>query len=489
MKKIPGRILLKSKIHKCVKNIEADGNFKKLITDILVRRAVQFNRTDAELNDDLKALELNLSSVRIGESTKKKDGSYALASYNRASNEIVISKDAFSESFETIYQIIAHEIFHVLFRNDNGVDKFEKTNNFLMLKSRVLEELVAEKGSFQLVYQINDKPDDYNENAYGYDDIAFILEFIEAAYGVSERALIKNSLNGRAQLERFLAKEIGEEEYETREFLDELEVGASLIFSELYKNSSVKAVYVKYDKEMAENIVSGINSMYEVCQTKIEDRARMADITDLQSARKFKDEIAISEKKIQNILNNRLKFFHEELDYDVIDLWEKQSEGNYAGEISKILHHIESIINDYSIVDDEVRLMLINSAIFGNENEELLKWISSKKKDDEEPYSISEDAIKQKKDKAIYTEGWNNKRICRYIKSIALQNDIDFEKIKHNPEAVVVYVEKTTESKLSTGQGLERYKINVAEQSTKLKSSQESGYANQKFDVDDEKNR
>jgi hypothetical protein len=133
--------------------------------------------------------------------------------------------------------------------------------------------------------------------------------------------------------------------------------------------------------------------------------------------------------------------------------------------------------------------MLINSAIFGNENEELLKWISSKKKDDEEPYSISEDAIKQKKDKAIYTEGWNNKRICRYIKSIALQNHIDFEKIKHNPEAVVVYVEKTTESKLSTGQGLERYKINVAEQSTKLKSSQESGYANQKFDVDDEKNR
>jgi hypothetical protein len=70
-----------------------------------------------------------------------------------------------------------------------------------------------------------------------------------------------------------------------------------------------------------------------------------------------------------------------------------------------------------------------------------------------------------------------------------LQNHIDFEKIKHNPEAVVVYVEKTTESKLSTGQGLERYKINVAEQSTKLKSSQESGYANQKFDVDDEKNR
>ena len=417
MKRITGKFVLKSRINKYIKKLPIDERFKPIVADIVLRRAAQYNRNYGELRADLEALVNNLERVRIVERSKMAIHNYALAVYLCADKEILLSEDILKEPPERIYQVLAHELFHVMLKNSSGIDKFDKFNYMLSIRSNLYQELVAEKGSYRLVYPVENDLTGYNANAFGYEDICFIFDFIEAAYGVNEQDLLKNSLNGRYELAKFLAGSVGEEIYEAEEFLDELEVGGTLLLSSLYDDRASTLRGKMTEQEVQDNVIAGMDSMFSLCQSKIEDRLICTDVDSLEEIIELKEQIAFSEYRLINILKNRLQYFHDEIDLDIDDLWEKCLE-NYASGTVDRLCDMEQLLNDKEIKDENMKFDCTNIVrkTLLDDDDFYKRFLTSRIK--KRKFKISRAYIDSKKEHPIYTEGWKNKKIIKIIEGI-----------------------------------------------------------------------
>ncbi|MBR2704286.1 MAG: hypothetical protein IKE91_02340 [Clostridia bacterium] len=417
MKRIVSKFVLKSRIDKYVKKLPIDERFKPIISDIVLRRAAQFNRTYGELRTDLEALTNNLERIRIVARSKMAMHNYALAIYSGEDKEILISEDTLNETPERIYQIIAHELFHVMLKNNHGIDRLDKQNHILGTRSNLFQELIAEKGSYRLTYPVENDYRGFNSNVSGYDDISFILDFIEATYGVNEQDVIKHSLNGRRELAKFLASSIGEEIYEAEEFLDEIEVGGTLLFSTLYDNSESRSPKNKSKEEIDEDIIAGIDSMFSICQSKIEDRLRDTEAYTIEELKALKEEIACCEYRLINVLRNRLRYFNSELNIDVENLW-KKCLGDYAEDVITRLGDMEQLIEDNGIAKTVSRVDCV-SAVRGytfDDDEFSRRFLTARSSD--RSFTILKSTIDSKKEPAIYTEGWRNKHIIKKVEQI-----------------------------------------------------------------------
>ena len=452
MKRIVGKFILKKKINKYVKKIPIDERFKPLISDIILRRSVQYNRNYRELKEDLEAIVNNLERVRVVDREKMSIHNYAFAVYCGADKEILISSDTLKETPERIYQILAHEMFHVMLKNNSGVDKFEKFNEMLDMRSNLYQELIAEKGSYRLTYPVDMDYTGFNSNVFGYEDISFILDFIEAAYGVNEQDILTHSLNGRRELANFLATAGGEEIYEAEEFLDEMEVGGTLLLSTLYEDGDVSTKRQKSKDEVNENIIAAIESMFSICQSKIEERLRNAECNSVEELEEVKQEIAFSEYRLVNILKDRLKYFRKELGTDVDDLWEKCL-GDYSEDVIIRLSDMEQLLADRNL-RDLIKLNCINSVrgYTFNDEEFYKRFLVSRL--GKSSFKIAKDFIESKKEPTIYTEGWKNKHIITTIKGIVE----DERKIVYNYRQMTP--RPAYEAQPSDKSGIEIYRIN-----------------------------
>ena len=445
MKRITGKFILTKRINKYIKRIPIDERFKPIVADIVLRRAAQYNRSYSELRIDLEALVSNLERIRIVDKSKMSVHNYALAVYICADKEILISEELLQESPERIYQVIAHELFHVMLKNSRGIDKFDKFNYMLSIRSNLYQELVAEKGSYRLVYPVENDLTGYNQNAFGYGDICFIFDFIEAAYGVNEQDLIKNALNGRYELAKFLANVVGEETFEAEKFLDELEVGGTLLLSSLYDDRECKNTGEMTMQEIQDNLIAGIDSMFSLCQSKIEERLRFADVDSLEEIIDLKEQIAFSEYRLINILRNRLQYFHDEFDLDVDDLWERCLE-NYASGVVDRLCDMEQLLNDSEIEDEYMKFDFVNTVRKNilDDDEFYEKFLTYRMKRGK--FKISKGYIDSKKEHPIYTEGWQNKKMIKLIERIVKGERTNISK-KHATNLRYVYEAQMSDKK------------------------------------------
>ena len=417
MKRIICKLVLNRRINKTVKKLPIDENFKPIIADIVLRRAAQFGRSYSELKTDLDALVNNLERIRIVDREKMAIYNYALAVYCGADKEIQISSDTLKESPERIYQIIAHELFHVMLKDNRGVDRFDKFNYILETRSNLFQELIAEKCSYRLTYPVNIDYRGFNSNVFGYEDISFVLDFIESTYGVNEQDVLKYALNGRHELAKFLSKSAGEEIYEAEEFLDEIEVGGTLLLSTLYEDGDAKTKRKKGKEEIEGNIISGVEALFTVCQNKIEERLRYADVYSIDEIKSIKEEIAYSEYRLITILKNRLIYFRKELNIDVDALWEKCI-GNYADDVICRLSDMEQLLSASGVGKSFVMIDGINSIreYTYDDDEFYKKFLVSRAK--KRSFKVSRELMDKKKEFEMYTEGWKNKSIVKQINII-----------------------------------------------------------------------
>ena len=201
-----------------------NNKFKPYLVDILLRRAYQFDLTPKEIKTDVDVLLASLKEINVVEPDKL-GIDWAAAVYCADERCIKISSSMINEQPEILYQTFAHEIYHALSidpqtrqdRLSGGFNRFTGHYN-----SSILETIV-EKASFKTIFESKTNNAYFNNNSRGYHEMTFILDAIEAVYGVNEQALLRNSIQSRNQMAEFLGSTIGETKENTLEFLDKLE--------------------------------------------------------------------------------------------------------------------------------------------------------------------------------------------------------------------------------------------------------------------------
>ncbi|MBP3708699.1 MAG: hypothetical protein J6J36_08930 [Clostridia bacterium] len=301
--------ILRKKISKELENMDIDSIYKDIIVETLLRRAKQYRFSNRRINLDITNLKANLRKITIVKGDIK-DHELSLAVYDTNEKEILISTKCFEENPEVVFGIICHELYHVLYRNKKGIGSFDKKNELLIGYSEVYEELFVEKASYRTVNKTNRSYRGFNKNSFGYDDITFILDMIEATYGVNEQELLSNAIEGRTALTKFLASRGNESYNDAEKFLEELEVGAALLFSTTYPKSHQARSTI--DDEY--NIRNSLEALYNCCTDKILCRLELYRNKSYREAVEMKNEIACCATRLKNILSDRIVFLRSMID-------------------------------------------------------------------------------------------------------------------------------------------------------------------------------
>lgn len=220
--------------------------FRPLLEDIMLRRATEFDLSDQEVCQDMISLMNNLTEIKIDTMPEKYKNAAGL--YYSDRRQIIISEDYVKnattpEDFERLYEILTHEVFHALARDQFGNTKISAPNKYNREVYMSLEEAIVEKAADRCVFGRNFYDRDHNyapffyQNRYGYHDITYITDIIEATYGVSEKAFLKHAIQGRQKVAEFLSSVVGENVEDTIDYLERIELNYSILHKALYQEN------------------------------------------------------------------------------------------------------------------------------------------------------------------------------------------------------------------------------------------------------------
>ena len=238
---------LKEYIGNNLDKIGIDESFKPLIVDVMLRRFSEFDFSPQEIYADMTALVNNLKTIEVGKMPQQYNTAAGL--YYSDSKKILIAEDCIKnaktqEDFETLYEIFTHELFHSLARDKDGNPKISTANKYTNVAYFSLEEAIVEKAADRCVFGRTFNEGNapfFHQNQFGYNDITYITDIIEASYGVTEKAFLRNAIQGRKYAEEFLAAIAGEKEEESLDFLDRIELNYTTLHHALYdKNVTQK---------------------------------------------------------------------------------------------------------------------------------------------------------------------------------------------------------------------------------------------------------
>ena len=401
--------IMRRKISKELENMEIDSIYKDIIVEALLRRAKQYGFSNRRINQDITNLKANLRRITIVNGDIK-DHELSLAVYDTKEKEILISTKCFEENPEIVFGIICHELYHVLYRNKEGIGSFDKKNALLIGYSEVYEELFVEKASYRTVNKTNRSYRGFNKNAFGYDDITFILDMIEATYGVNEQELLSNAIEGRMALTKFLAYRGNESYNEAEKFLEELEVGAALLFSTTYPKSYQDRIVI--DDEY--NIRNSLEALYNCCIDKILCRLELYRNKSYREAIEMKNEIACCATRLKNILSDRIVFFEKYGRYDLyIDV--KRNVSLLSDELTQRLSDIEQIINEINGDNEGLILSLIENAQYGDYTDESFMLKVGIDRREKPCFNSSRQHEKKKSEPKWYCSEWDNSNVALMI--------------------------------------------------------------------------
>ena len=120
-------IFFRKYIDKKLNLLAWDDKTRDILADILLRSAYQYKLNKADIDNDIKCLDYNLNKIDITDSTFCEDND-VIACYYPDNKEIKMQLSAFKDNIEQAYQILVREVYHVLLKECNGVDRFRKEN-------------------------------------------------------------------------------------------------------------------------------------------------------------------------------------------------------------------------------------------------------------------------------------------------------------------------------------------------------------------------
>ena len=435
---------LEAYFQKYISTMSIDKKFQPYIVDILLRRAYQYNLSPEEIRNDVKALNSSLKKFKVV-SPKILGSSSINAAYYPFFKTIKINKNMLKgfNSPEILYETFAHELFHALSRDPKtGKDKLSgNANRYSGKYNSSLLETIVEKSSYKIVFGTKQNNAYYNNNSYGYNDMTFILDAIEAVYGVNEQALLKNSIQSRNQTATFLSNSIKENKDDTLDFLDQIEMAFSRLHTTLYTKEGEKLS----PEKMANELQISLCDMKRVCEQKLSDRIENLSFNQIDEI----DNIAFDYNKLNAIFTERCNYFDTYMSYGKdfqTNITQHMNSNKFLNnDTKKALIKIKDIrqINEKKdSIDPKLAERLFTWGKYGNLNKYNNYLIRSKQANPtfledigltayNDDVDINEDLFESNKplfqkianermDPEMFTDQWDNKGI-----SLALKKDLN----------------------------------------------------------------
>lgn len=339
---------LKKYFQNYIKDINVEDKYKPMLVDILLRRADTFDLSPEEIRQDVVSLIYNLDEISVQEMPEGYENAAGL--YCSAEKRILIAEDIMDkEEYDNLYQTITHEVYHVLSKDENGRDRLGRYNSITGQYNSSLLEAIVEKSSYRAVFG-NDKQNNayYNNSARGYGDITFIVDILEATYGVTEKEFLKNGIMGREKLAEFLSTRSGETPESAYTFLDAIEANYALLHKALYPFGEEELT--PYQRSL--NMKSAFTGMYNLCEAKMAERINRRPIQSFEEMSDFNDELKYNHNKLYIIMDERLSYFSKYHDYTIRDEVYRGVNYNRQNTLLKI-NDIDSLINSAPNFRDE----------------------------------------------------------------------------------------------------------------------------------------
>ncbi len=290
---------------KYINTMNVSNKYKPLLVDILMRRADTYELSPEDIRQDVVSLLYNLDEISIDDMPEGYENAAGL--YMPETKEILIAK-GYSQVVQDdkLYQTLTHEVYHALSKDEYGRDRLGGYNSLTGEYNSSLLEAIVEKSSYRAAFG-NDKQSNiyFNNSADGYSDITFIVDALEATYGVSEKDFLKNAIMGRERLASFLASHSGETPDSAYRFLDEIEISYAQLHHTMYPFEGKEQT--PYQK--SQNISRALSGIYNLCENKMAERIRYTNVHSYQEISNLNDNFKYSHNKLSAIMNDRMEFF------------------------------------------------------------------------------------------------------------------------------------------------------------------------------------
>lgn len=344
---------LKKYFQKYIKTMNVEDKYKPMIVDILLRRADTFNLSPEDIRQDVVSLLYNLEGISVQEMPKGYENAWGV--YIPWDKEVLVSESLINsnEDDRKKYQTITHEVYHALSRDENGNDRLARYNSITGQYNSSLLEAIVEKSSYRAVFG-NDRQNNayYNNSARGYGDITFIVDVLEATYGVTEKEFLKNGIMGRERLAEFLSTRSGETPDSAYMFLDAIESNYALLHKSLYPFGEEELD--PYQRSL--NMKSALTGIYNLCETKMAERINRSSIHSFEEMSNFNDELKYDHNKLYVIMDERLSYFSQNYDYSLRDEVHRGVHQNRQNTLLKI-NDIDSLVNSAPNFRDSQNLL------------------------------------------------------------------------------------------------------------------------------------
>ncbi len=417
---------LKSYLEYQISQMEVDDGIKPVLVEIILRRAYQYDLTNEEIEQDVINLKSNFKLFSIGKMPHDFRDCAGLYIPNKKS--ILLQKEFLKNaSEEELFEVFSHEVYHALHHDKDGNDILGSLNSITGQWNKSLLEAIVEKSAYRTVFNTEYTTNAYyNQNAYGYSDVVFILDAIEATYGVQEQALLRNATRGRNQLCLFLSSIANEDFNETMDFLDKLEANHALLFNSLYLNGSNN---ISYDQKCA-NMIDAISGMYNLCELKMQDIISNSKIEDIGQAHIFNENAKYNHRKLSILMEERIKHYDLSFPQKGIQNSIKERTKDSIEETIKIISDMYKVVKNADKFPSEQETVRIhNWARHGNLDnygQEKLAELGILV-DEIESIIPSEEMLQMNMEPEKYLAGWDNSGIPVYFKKYIndrLQNPV-----------------------------------------------------------------
>lgn len=242
-------------IEKSVAEMEFADEFKIFVSEVLKRRAIQFDFTKEQVELDLRRLSVSLKSITVEFEKIYFAGSYCISNKSLNMNSFC----NYICTNESLYATFTHELYHALAVED-GKDTMADFNMYSGEENGSLLEVIVEKASYQNVFPVKTKNPYYNLNSDGYISMAFATEMLSATFGISEFEFIKNGIQGKERLIKYLANKAHCEEITIMKFLDSFEMNLAIIHGIAYDYDKKINPFIK-----GKNIAEALGRMKKIC--------------------------------------------------------------------------------------------------------------------------------------------------------------------------------------------------------------------------------
>lgn len=230
-----------------IRRMEINKEFKPLLVDIMMRRAIAFNLSLQEIYRDMLVLANNLTKIEVGQIPDDYEGNVTGLYYSNE-RKILISQEIVKkiiisenmENYEEVYDTLMHEVFHALAMDENGNNTISTINRYTNEVYTSLEEAIVSKAVDRCMHGRRVKEEEnfpfFHQNKGAYTDITYITDLLEATYGVSEKAFLRHAIQGKKNLAEFLSSVSGESIDESLGYIDKIETNYSILHKTLYES-------------------------------------------------------------------------------------------------------------------------------------------------------------------------------------------------------------------------------------------------------------